>query len=353
MEGHPHPAHALLAPTRASVRKLHLWVGLLTGPLLLVLGLSGAALVLGSELDDALAGGRPAVSGAGPPASLAALVGAVHARYPDAPFKSLRLPEAPDRPARVELLAGRDRLDVLVDPRTARVLRGRVRERSVLAAVHSLHAGLHAGRGGAVAVALLGLVLVAESVTGLWLCRPWVRPPRRAPGYGLHRLLGVVSLALTLVVALSGVLLAVAGALAAPRIDEARAPESPPRLASRLEDAVARARAALPDRRVSAITIVSDEAGTIRVEMLPASGATRGGAVTVEIGGGEIVAVRVAGSGGAWGLVRRLHYGDFAGWASRTLWLLTGLSVPVLAITGYVMSSRSRRASVDFAGGRQ
>jgi len=57
---------------RRLAARAHLWGGLLLGPVILVLGLSGAALVFRAELDDAL-GGPPAVT-AGPPRALDAIV---------------------------------------------------------------------------------------------------------------------------------------------------------------------------------------------------------------------------------------------------------------------------------------
>jgi uncharacterized iron-regulated membrane protein len=57
-----------------------------------------------------------------------------------------------------------------------------------------------------------------------------------------------------------------------------------------------------------------------------------------------VVAVRPA-SSGAWDLVRRLHYGDFAGWPSRLTWTLAGLALPALTITGYLAATRPRASS--------
>ena len=327
---------------RRTLRRFHLWAGLVTGPFLLTLGLSGAALVLGPELDDALTGGRPSVSAVGPAAPLDAIAAAAHARYPGAELRFLRLPETPERPVRVEMRAGRDRLEVLVDPRTARVLRGRVHERSVLVTVHSLHARLHAGRAGALLVALLGLVLVAESLTGIWLCRPWGRGTRRGSGFELHRVLGAASLTLNVLVALSGALLAVAGARALPEATDGPGPRSRATAHASLDTAVARARTALSDARVVGVG-VSDAPGVLRVEMVPVSGLGLAGPFPVLVRNGEVVAIGDSGGAGAWAwrLVRRLHDGDFAGWFSRGLWVVIGLSVAVLAVTGYLSRAPS------------
>src|SRR5439155_1402233 len=83
---------------------------------------------------------------------------------PTAKPDALRIPSAPGRPYRVELRAGRQHLEIAVDPSTLQIVGGRAAERSVMVAVRSLHAGLHAGRLGAVVVGLLGLWLVVESL---------------------------------------------------------------------------------------------------------------------------------------------------------------------------------------------
>src|SRR5262245_13636517 len=150
---------------RRLAARVHFWGGLLLGPVVLVLGLSGAALVFREEL-DAL-GGPPAIA-AGPPRGLDA-VAAVALLSAPGEIRALHIPARSDRPYRVEIANGTRRVDVAVDPVTLSVLDSRAPERSVLAAVHALHAGFHAGRPGALAVALVGVALVAESATGLWL----------------------------------------------------------------------------------------------------------------------------------------------------------------------------------------
>jgi uncharacterized iron-regulated membrane protein len=316
----------LFRGVRLSVRRLHLWTGLVAGPLLLVLGLSGGVLVFGSELDDALAGGTPVVSGTGPMASLDAIAAAARTPSPGARLRALRLPEAPDRPARVQITAGREELEVLVDPRTVRVLRARAHQRSARAVVHSLHARLHAGRAGAVAVGLLGLALVGQSLMGLWLSRPWARAGRGGRAFELHRVLGVASLALNLLVAGSGVALAAAAARTPPGTAGASPPAAGP--PPGLDAAAARAREASPGARV--VGVVVDARGAIRVEMAPAGAylvaSGRAVAVDADEGGSRI-----------WTLVQRLHYGDFGGWLSRALWALLGLVVSALAVTGFVV----------------
>ena len=130
-----------MTPRRLAVR-VHVWSGLVAGPLIVVLALSGAFLVFAPEIDEAT---RPA--GAAP-------------------------------------------------------------QRSIVAPFRSLHASFHAGRPGAAVVGCLGLLLVAEGVTGLWLYGG--ARTRRPPAQRIHRVLGGISLVFAAIVGLTGALLAFA-----------------------------------------------------------------------------------------------------------------------------------------------
>ena len=319
--------------------RLHLWGGLLTGPFLLVLGLSGAALVFRTEIES-LESATPAVASSGPgAASLDAVVGIARTRHPTAEPYALRIPSAPGRPYRVELRAGRQHLEIAVDPSTLQIVGGRAAERSVMVAVRSLHAGLHAGRLGAVVVGLLGLWLVVESLTGLWLCWPSVRrrprvagavPIERAGSRGLHRLVGGASVALGVVIALTGVVLALGGvrASADASLSSARTVSG----LSRLDVVAARAAASRPGARITALIAGAGDA--VRVE-------TTAGAVIVDRETGRVDRTDATHAGlGAWDWITRLHYGDFAGWASRLAYALVGLGLPILSITGYLITAK-------------
>ena len=289
--------------TRRLAARVHLWGGLLLGPLIVVLGLSGAALVFRTELEDTLH--RPAaVRTAGPVRSLDAIVAAARLAHPGVEPRALHVPLRADRAYRVEMGVGARRVDVAVDPYTLAVLHSRAPERSPLAAVHALHVGFHAGRAGAIAVGLVGLALVLESGTGLWLYGArWRRAGRRPPrARGWHRAVGAASLVLALVIGATGVaLVAIGGAgVMTPRVEAGRL--------SRLDALAEAAVAAVPGARVRALVAAPD--GSVRVAL--DHGVLRLDPVTARV---------VAGPGAAptdaWDVVRRLHAGDFVGWPSR------------------------------------
>jgi uncharacterized iron-regulated membrane protein len=317
---------------RLAVR-VHRWSGLITAPLFLVLGLSGAVLVFREELEDAVSG-PPVVARPLTATSLDAVVRAALLPHPATQAHALRVPARADRPYRVELYHGERRLDVAVDASTFRVVGSRAPERSVFAAVHALHAAFHAGRAGTIAVGLLGAWLVVESITGLWLYGASVRlragagTPARSRT--LHRVVGAASLGVGVVIGLTGALLALASALAL-----ADAPRPAPRdgLAA-LDVLVGRVQVAVPGARV--VTMVAEPDRTVRVDVRMASGS--GASVHMDRDTGEIVAPRASAPGGL-ELIRRFHAGDFAGALSRTIYVVAGLALPLLSITGLLIAA--------------
>jgi uncharacterized iron-regulated membrane protein len=254
------------------------------GPLILALGVSGMALVFRTELEQ-IVDGAPAVVSAGRTVrSFDDVVRAAHIRYPAAEPRALHVPVEPDRPYRVELIqSGARRLDVSVNPYTLDVLQGRAPERSLLVAVHNLHTALHGGRAGAIVVGVLGVWLVVESLTGLWLCC-WPSVTRRPRTMGVprvrstasravHQLVGGLSVTLGVIVACTGTVLAIASAFALAAVP-APIDLFPAGGLRGLDTMADRAGAALPGGRISAFVI--DGHGTIRVEKrVPSSSSGR------------------------------------------------------------------------------
>ena len=125
-----------------TVVRVHFWSALVAGPFVLVLALSGVALVFAPEIDAAT---RPP---------------------------------------------------------------GALPQRSLVPPIRSLHASLHGGATGAAVVGLLGIALIAEGVTGVWL---YGRSATRRPAlHRLHRALGAASLAFVALIGLTGTTLAFA-----------------------------------------------------------------------------------------------------------------------------------------------
>ena len=285
---------------RAAVLRLHLGVALLTGAGLLLVSVSGAALVFRPELDDAVFGGAPRVAPSRGRAPLPALVAAGQAAHPGLTPVGLTLPEGEGHPARLRLeRAGGEIVEVLLDPGSARVLASRWIERSPLHALRALHTELYLGGRGRLVVSALGLLLVLQGATGLFLWWPFTRRLSRGftvrrgrrwrvLGFDVHKVIGIASLAFHVPVASTGALLALS----------AGAPPAPPGAVEIRERDGSVARL---DRATGAVTIVRD----------PRRPSAR-----------------------LWMLAAALHEGRFGGLASRWLYVAGGLTSIALAITG-------------------
>jgi uncharacterized iron-regulated membrane protein len=236
-------------------------------------------------------------------APLQALLDAGQAAHPGLTPVSLARPERDDRPARLRLeRPGGEIVEVLLDPGSARVLGSRWLERSPLHALRALHTELYLGGRGRLVVGALGLLLVLQGATGLFLWWPFTRRlPRgftirggrrwRVVGYDLHKVVGIASLAFHVPVALTGALLALSAGAGPARSGSVEVREH--------DGNVARL-----DRGSGTVTVVRD----------PRRLGDR-----------------------LWALVAALHEGRFGGLASRWLYVAGGLTSVALALTGLGM----------------
>jgi len=267
--------------------------------------------------------------------SLDAVVSSALLAHPGGEARALRLPLRADRPYRVLIQQGEQRLDVAVDPVTLRVIGARSPERSVFVAVRSLHGAFHSGRVGAAVVGLLGVWLVVESLTGLWLYGPSVGT--RGRSRSLHRLVGALSLALAVLIGITGALLAIGAALG---LLVAGAPGIPSGQGlRRLDAAAARIEAARPGARIMAL-VAEGDGDTLGVDVR-AAGSTAVSTIRLDSRTGAMLEASGRPRSG-WDLVRRLHAGEFAGVGSRLVYTLAGLALPLLSITGLVAAVRRR-----------
>jgi uncharacterized iron-regulated membrane protein len=318
--------------------RLHASTGLVAGPLLVVLGLSGAALVFRPELDELLTP-SPRLAATATMPSLDAVRRAALLPHPGAQAYAVRVPADVGRPYRVEIAQGeQQRLDVDVDPATLHVVSSRAPERSALAAVYALHAAFHGGRLGALLVALLGLWLVVEGISGLWLYGPSVTPRagarRHRSSRSVHRVLGAASLLAGVLLGLTGAFLGLGSALVPA---SATAAASMPAGLEHLDAVVARVMGVSPGAQIAAIR--AEPLGVVRVDLRDAA--------TIRIDGTTgVVTVSGTTPSAAWDVIRRLHAGDFPGRFVRVVYAAIGLALAVLAMTGFVIAARRQSSKV-------
>ncbi len=149
---------------------IHLYGGLALGGLLIVISVSGSALVFEDALKAWLRPELHHVAPSGARASLDEVFGAVEDVHPDATPWIVNLPTASTEPTVVRL--GPDAPSVYVDSYRATVLGERRPDEGLVNTIVGLHVELLAGRMGGLVVGVTGLLLVVLALTGLVLWWP-------------------------------------------------------------------------------------------------------------------------------------------------------------------------------------
>jgi uncharacterized iron-regulated membrane protein len=339
--------------------QVHLVAGLTVGALLAVLGLSGAVLVFGEELDRNLQPEVSTVVPGGERVPVSRVLEAVAESQGGASPRFLRVPERPDAPL-VAWMDTHGSRKVYVDPYSGAVLGVRSTGDGLVSTLRELHVSLLSGERGETVVGASGCVLIVLGLSGLVLWWPGRRklalgftlrrPLRwRRANYDLHKLGGVFSLLFLLLAALTGV------SLVFPAPFEwvlRQATRAPPRSAPPvpgpatgaplpLDTLLALADQALPGARTTRVDLPASPGAPLRVrkrfpEELHPLGMSlvyvdrhQGAVLRAEDAREAPLAARLL------ALRYPLHLGLWGGWASRCLAVLTGLFPAGLFLTGF------------------
>ena len=372
------------AATRRFLFQAHMWIGLILGLLLALLGLSGSILVY----DDAIANylsPAPRATMKGEALSLDKIAEAARSVAGRGPLQILfpreegeaivvrvgRMSPMGPAPAQREAHSGgrvraegtRSGMQVFVDPVSGVVLGTRnTMLPPVLMFAHQLHGNFLMGRDGRVFVGWLGVAMLLLGDTGLALWWPkrgqwkyafFVR--RTATGLRFHRELhaatGIWIFVVFMAVSFSGVVIAFpntmtmfgGGPAARPAYNLREGPVIAPvegAIPIGPAQALSLARTALPDATPISISMPARRNQAIAVNML-ADGAV-GASVYVDSWRARVVTVRdPSGSFLAW--QRPLHQGAGLGPVWRALVFLTGLVPTLFVVTGVVMWLRKRQ----------
>jgi uncharacterized iron-regulated membrane protein len=343
-----------------TLRKLHLWISLVTVAPLLVLSVTGALLVFGPEMQAAF---EPESRAAGPaegraPITYRALLDAIAEAKPEARVWSVGTSDEPDAPWTIWLSGDAGVLNV--DPYTGRILKDFHPGKTAYGRIAALHRWLLVAPGegrrwvrhGMSAVTLL---LIVQVVLGLWV---WALPARRLqrlkPDFSqgarqgvlrLHNLCGVLTAALVALIAFTGMTLfwhggtrAVIEALTASKVEKPALPD-PATLAPLrdLDAAIALGRSAVPDLAQRSVRVPARPGEPVMLRV-----AKPGGLAVTQVWVGDdpprVLTVFDPAQGSAatafWHMRSALHAGEFWGWPVGVAWVLLSLAPSGFVISG-------------------
>jgi uncharacterized iron-regulated membrane protein len=347
---------------RRTLLMLHQWVGLAAGLFLVVISVSGSALVFETEIDRALNRSTSFVAPGGRPLPVEVLVARVQAAYPADQVTGVRIADTPDQAYELSL---RSRQAAMVDPYTGAVLGLRDREKSFARWLHLVHTRFVAGDIGERLVGGFSVAMLGLAITGLVLWWPrkiltvgaassWKRT-----NFDLHNALGFYSSLVMLFITLSGVLIAFEGTTdpLVRRLNHASDPPAPrstpvaggTRLS--IDQAIAIAEQALPGAFASNVGIPSGPTAAFRILKKFPEDRTPAGRSRVYLDqfSGRVLLVedtRTAPLGTRiLNLKRSAHTGDIFGAPTQALYFIVSLGVALQAITGALVWWNGRRRS--------
>jgi uncharacterized iron-regulated membrane protein len=326
---------------RKGLFQIHLWSGIALGLYVVLISVSGSAIVFRNELYKSLWPPPKIVAISGPRLSRDALKKAVHQAWPNYSvtyiWESKRKDEATEVWIERNGVAKAKTKGRLVDPFTGQDL-GASRPVSigVLAWLSDLHTNLLAGNTGRKVNGVLAILVVILSVTGLMIWWPGTGRLRRSLtvdfkanwkrfNWDLHTVVGVWMFAFVFIWGVTGVYLVFPTPFQV--VVNHFSHLQLYGLQSSL-DAPANANAA--DSRMSVIPVADVTPQPVRRRRRPQPRGSNGD-----------VFLR-------W--FYYLHFGNFADWQAKALWVVLGLAPPFLFITGGLMwwnrvLSREARAS--------
>lgn len=356
------PATLHTSPLRRVLFAVHLWTGVVVGLYLLVVSLSGAALVFRIDMQRALHPQLllPQDGGAGAQRPVAEVLRALQSRYPDSRISGVDAPSV-NRPVYLAYVSDVSGFrSVLVDPVTAKIL-GELEDHVLISTLQRLHFNLLLGSSGRIVNGVGALCLLVMCISGAviwWRGRGrWHRGLRVRARSGfaqfnreLHSATGFWTIVLLLMWAITAlnfvfpkqfraVVNSVSPLSASARelSDVAHAGITEPTW----EALLAKAQQARPGEFVARVILPGKPDDAFQVWMAREQPTPMGADVTEPVHldryTGELIEPVQQGSSAGDVIMRwtaPLHVGHFAGNGARIAWLILGLAPSVLFVTG-------------------
>jgi uncharacterized iron-regulated membrane protein len=357
---------------RTTIFILHRWLGLCTGSILIIVGITGSLLVFRKEWDNwSICWKFGTVTATAPRLEIAKLVDIVQTNYADvkgAVVSYVSIPPDVVTPYTIGLQIGELYRDVFIDPVTGKVLGDRAWETSIVGRLFDLHIRLLAGETGTVIVGIAALLLLIISLTGLFLWPGWYnfingfkikfKAHTKRTNFDIHKVTGIITIAFLAITALTGFCWNFSDK-SEPIIYALTNSPSPPELISKpiagksplsLSVLINTANAAIPGTNTTFISIPTKPTETfMSVQTFPhetvdTEGQTR---IYLDRYSGKVLYLKNALEPSLGDRVLNwfhpLHYGTFGGLPMRILYVFVGIAPSILFITSLVMWKYRKR----------
>ncbi|NJK28684.1 MAG: PepSY domain-containing protein [Acaryochloris sp. SU_5_25] len=341
---------------RNRIIALHGIVGLLGGLLLMIMGLTGSAIVFHQEIDHALNPHLMQVVPQGERVAIESFLETAQRAIPGSRLESIQIPQSSDETYRLDFKSA-DEIwrQVFVHPYTGEILGNRWGDRTLIGFLYAVHHDLFAGKLGLYLVGISGLVLIVQAITGLVLWTGWRKlatgfrirwgAPIRLVNFDLHNVGGVIANVFLLITGVTGVVIVAAHIL----LEPPAMAELPPPFQSEIapSELLRRAEQAIPEGTAMSISF-PDAQTMIVTQKLPQNHPRfYFSSVTLEGATGKILDIsKVVEPPPMWQFlmpIADLHFGTFGGLPTRILYVFVGFMPTVLFVTGLVNWRRRRR----------
>lgn len=339
------------APVRQTLFTIHKYLGFTVGAYFIVICATGAALVL---LEDQIPGFRDFpvrhVEVREQTKSLDEILASASSAHPGRQVTHILKSCASGCTYDVSLAQpDGDRLDVLVDPYTARIAGTVLRSRSAIGRLYEFHADLFAGDDGSLINSAIGVVALLLVLTGAYMWPGWKRASRGFSvkwrggqwrvSFDIHKIVGIVSVSFFVLIVVSGI----GGVfLQEPPVTGSSTSTSRGGKPLPLDTLVADADKALPGDVTMIYPPATAGATVVVRKVVPGDPDPYGWSyVSIDRFSGKIVAMNDASK---WPLAWRaytwlypLHIGSAGGYPLRFVYVLVALAPAGLYLTGFLM----------------
>ncbi|HEY0669689.1 MAG TPA: PepSY-associated TM helix domain-containing protein [Sphingobacteriaceae bacterium] len=338
------------------IYKVHKWSGLFAGIIILILGLSGSVLVFHEEL-EALEFRRFLTTNNHEPVSINKAYHTIAEKYPNRELRLQRFSENPNETLIFSIRHPAQRLTVFVHPSTGNIIKAIDSNKTFTTWLLTLHYSLHATLIGEIVVFIAGIAFLLSILTGIIIYRKafmdmllfrikFRKKNKRSIASSLHRYVGVWALFLNIFIVLSGVLISydiVSGGI------KKRGAKSQvitsPEIKFSIDSALGVLKSQYPLFKPSYIRFPLAEGKPLGI-----SGKVDGqsffwskfyNSVAIDASTGEISELKLNPSADGKtklaSIVRAVHFVEFGNFPIKLLFCLTGLSAPILSITGFLL----------------